>query len=121
MNAIFLLLGIASNAAASVMIKYATLTPGSMPSLARPFVVFSNVPLLLGAGLYGIAFLLYAFALSRMPLNLVHPVLTSGAIAIVAVLSRLLFNEPLPMTTIAGIALVIVGVGLITLRVSGAE
>ncbi len=119
MNAIYLLLGIAANAAASVLIKYATSPPNVLPSLARPLAVLSNLPLLFGAALYGIAFVLYALALTRLPLNVVHPILTSGAIAVVAILSRLLFKEPLPLSTIAGIVLVIAGVMLITLRLRG--
>jgi len=55
-------------------------------------------------------------ALTRLPLNVAHPILTSGAIATVALLSVVLFREPMPWTTAAGIALVIAGVVLITAR-----
>lgn len=72
----------------------------------------------LGLGLYGVAFLLYAAALARLPLNVAHPVLTTGAVAAVAVLSVLLFKEPFHWTTGAGIVLVIAGVALITARVA---
>jgi multidrug transporter EmrE-like cation transporter len=67
-------------------------------------------------GLYGAAFLLYAAALSRLPLNVAHPVLTSGAVAAVALLSVLLFKEPFYWTTGLGIFFVIAGVVLITTR-----
>jgi multidrug transporter EmrE-like cation transporter len=53
-----------------------------------------------------------------LPLNVAHPVLTSGAIAAVALCSLLIFHEPFQWTTIAGILLVVAGVVLITLRVS---
>jgi drug/metabolite transporter (DMT)-like permease len=59
--------------------------------------------------LYGGAFLLYAAALGKLPLNVAHPVLTSGAIAIVALFSVLIFREQFYWTTGAGILLVIVG------------
>jgi multidrug transporter EmrE-like cation transporter len=68
--------------------------------------------------LYGATFLLYAAALVRLPLNVVHPVLTSGAIAAVAICSVLIFREPFYWTTGAGILLIIVGVLLITARVA---
>jgi multidrug transporter EmrE-like cation transporter len=71
-----------------------------------------------GLALYGVAFLLYAAALARLPLNVAHPILTSGAVAAVAVLSYVMFREPFHWTTIAGIALVILGVMLITVRVA---
>jgi multidrug transporter EmrE-like cation transporter len=72
----------------------------------------------LGLGLYGAAFLLYAAALVRLPLNVAHPVLTSGAIATVALLSVLIFREQFYWTTGVGILLVIAGVVLISVRVA---
>ena len=80
--------------------------------------VFGNWPFWLGLGLYGAAFLLYAAALTRLPLNVAHPVLTSGAIATVALLSVLIFREQFYWTTSVGILLVIVGVVLISARVT---
>jgi multidrug transporter EmrE-like cation transporter len=80
--------------------------------------VVCNWPFWLGLGLYGMAFLLYAAALSRLPLNVAHPILTSGAVAAVALCSLLFFREQFYWTTIAGILLVVTGVALITLRVS---
>ena len=68
-------------------------------------------------GLYGAAFLLYAATLAKLPLNVAHPILTAGAIASVALCSVLIFQEPIPWTTVAGILLVIAGVILITVRV----
>jgi small multidrug resistance pump len=117
-NVLLVVIGIACNAGASVLVKYALMPPRRIPSLSDPLSVLMNAPLVLGVTLYGLAFILYAVALSRMPLNVVHPVLTSGAIAVVAVLSNVLFGEPLPMTTIAGLVLVVAGVWLITLRIA---
>jgi multidrug transporter EmrE-like cation transporter len=68
--------------------------------------------------LFGVAFLLYAAALTRLPLNVAHPLLTAGAISAVAVSSFLLFRETFYWTTIAGIALILLGVVLVTLRVA---
>jgi multidrug transporter EmrE-like cation transporter len=76
----------------------------------------SNWPFWLGLGLYGVAFLLYAAALARLPLNVAHPILTSGAVAAVALCSLFIFRESFHWTTITGILLVLVGVVLITLK-----
>jgi len=78
----------------------------------------SNWPFWLGLVLYGAAFLLYAAALARLPMNVAHPVLTAGAIATVALCSVVIFKEPFHWTTGAGIFLVITGVALITTRVA---
>lgn len=118
MKWLILILGIASNASASVLVKMAMMPPRKFPSLSDPMAALSNWPFWLGLGLYGGAFILYAAALARLPLNVAHPVLTSGAVATVALLSVLIFREPFHWTTGAGIALVIAGVALITVRVA---
>lgn len=116
MKWLILFLGIAANASASVLIKLAMMPPRRFPSLSDPMAALSNWPFWLGLVLYGVAFLLYAAALTRLPLNVAHPILTSGAIATVAVMSHLLFREAFPTTTLIGIILVIVGVIFITFR-----
>lgn len=116
MKWLILALGIAANASASLLVKLAMSPPRRFPSLSEPWAALSNWPFWLGLGLYGAAFLLYAAALVRLPLNIAHPVLTSGAIATVALASALLLREPFHWTTVAGLLLVIAGVGLLTLR-----
>jgi multidrug transporter EmrE-like cation transporter len=118
MKWIILFLGIASNASASVLVKMAMMPPRKFPSLDEPMAALSNWPFWLGLGLYGAAFLLYAAALARLPLNVAHPVLTAGAVATVALCSGVIFREPFHWTTAAGIVLVIAGVALITARVA---
>ena len=116
MKWLILIVGIAANASASVLVKMAMMPPRQFPSLRDPWCALSNWPFWLGLGLYGGAFLLYAAALSRLPLNVAHPVLTSGAVAAVALLSVVLFKEQFYWTTGLGIFLVIAGVVLITTR-----
>ena len=118
MKWLILILGIASNASASVLIKMAMLPPRQFPSLLDPLAALSNWPFWLGLGLYGSAFLLYAAALVHLPLNVAHPVLTAGAVATVALFSFVIFGEPFYWTTGAGIVLVILGVALLTARVA---
>lgn len=117
MKWVILIAGIASNASASVLVKMAMMPPRKFPSLNDPMSALSNWPFWLGLLLYGVAFLLYAAALARLPLNVAHPVLTAGAVATVAVCSYVIFREPFYWTTIMGILLVIAGVALITVRV----
>jgi small multidrug resistance pump len=118
MKWLVLILGIATNASASVLIKLAMLPPRRFPTWSEPMTALANVPFWIGLFLYGAAFLLYSAALARFPLNVAHPALTSGAVATVAVLSMLIFGEPFYWTTVAGIILVIMGVLLITSRVA---
>lgn len=118
MKWLILILGIAANASASVLVKMAMMPPRRFPSPAAPMEALSNWPFWVGLGLYGAAFLLYAAALARLPLNVAHPILTAGAVATVAAMSLVVFREPFHWTTGVGIALVIAGVALITARVA---
>lgn len=118
MKWLILLLGIASNASASVLVKIAMMPPRQLPSPSDPIAALCNWPFWLGLGLYGFAFLLYTAALSRLPLNVAHPILTVGAVATVAACSLIIFDEPFYWTTIIGIFLVIAGVVFITIRVT---
>lgn len=117
MKWLILVLGIASNASASILVKIAIMPPREFPSPSDPIGALGNWPFWLGLALYGVAFLLYTVALTLLPLNVAHPVLTSGAVATVALLSFLIFREPFHWMTGAGILLVIMGVVLITARV----
>ncbi len=117
MKWIILILGIAANASASILVKLAMMPPRKFPSLGDPITALGNWPFWLGLALYGGAFLLYSAALARLPLNVAHPVLTSGAVATVALLSVLIFREQFHWTTGTGIVFVIAGVVLIAHRV----
>lgn len=118
MKWLILIVGIASNASASILVKVAMTPPRKFPSLSDPLNALSNWPFWLGLVLFGVTFLLYAAALLRLPLNVAHPVLTAGAVASVAICSSVIFHESFHWTTMVGILLVIGGVALITLRVS---
>ena len=110
------MLGIAANTTASFFIKLSVTAPRSLPSFTSNWSAILNWPLWAGLIFYGATFLLYTIALTRLPLNVVHPVMTSGAIAAVALISVLVFEERLYWTTALGISFVMVGVALITIR-----
>ena len=101
-----------------VLIKVAVSEPRKLPSLLDPMSIIINWPFLLGLIMYVVTLLFYTSALSRFPLNVAHPALTAGAIAVVALLSALFFKEQLYWSTILGIVLIIVGVSLISVHVS---
>lgn len=117
MKWLILSLAIATNALASVFVKMAVTPPRKFPSFGDPLAALGNWPLLLGAALYGATLVFYVGALANLPLNVAYPVLTSGAVAIVALLSVLLFDEQYYWTTVVGTLLVVTGVALIVARV----
>ncbi|HID8536691.1 DMT family transporter [Stenotrophomonas sp. DR009] len=113
---LILFAGILCNAGASALIKVAVSAPRQFPSLADPIAALRNWPFWVGLALYGGAFMLYSVSLARLPLNVAHPISTAGAIALVACMSMFAFREPMPWTTMAGIALILSGVVLITIH-----
>lgn len=118
MKWLILILGIATNAAASLLIKMAMVPPRKFPSLSEPWLALGNWPFWLGLSLYCGAFLLYAAALARLPLNVAHPILTSGAVATVALCSAFILREPFQWTTGVGVLFIIIGVVFITARIA---
>lgn len=117
MSWLILVFGILANALASILIKVAVMPPRASPSLKNIEQILTNWPLWLGLTLYGTAFLLYTAALAKFPLNIAHPVLTTGSVALVALLSAFIFKETFSWSMIIGITLVMLGVLLITTKV----
>ncbi|MCW8327456.1 SMR family transporter [Photobacterium sp. SDRW27] len=116
MKWLILIVGVLSNASASALIKVAMTPPRKLQSFSDPMSLLQNWPLWLGLFLYGTAFVLYALALTRLPLNVAHPILTSGSIAIVALFSSFFFGEQLSIINMMGIVLIIAGVFALTLN-----
>lgn len=111
-----LLLGIISNASASVLIKVAMSANDHPVRLSDPLSIITNLPLMSGLGLYGMALVFYAITLTYLPLNIAHPILTSGSIALVGVASAFWFGESLSMLNIIGILFIMLGVTALTMN-----
>lgn len=112
----FLILSaILANAAASVLVKSA----GGLGEASGLAGILTNWRLVLAVGCYGIAFILYALAVQRLPLNVVHPVSTAGAIIVVGLCSMFLFRESFDLMRSVGYGLLLLGI--IALVFSGAE
>ena len=118
MNWLILIAGIVTNAAASILIKFAVMPPRVFPTMRDPLAALTNWPLWLGLALYGTAFLCYAAALTRFPLNIAQPILTAGTITLIAICSIVIFREPFQWMTGLGIGLILAGVFILTTRVA---
>ena len=110
MNLIVLLFAIAANAAASALVKSATIRLAGSYGLAS---LVGNGHLVLAVVFYGAAFALYALALTRMPLNVAQPIITSGTILVVGLMSSAAFQELFSWPQLCGYGLVVIGIGLI--------
>ena len=68
---------------------------------------------------YAISFTLLAQVLKTMSVGVVYAIWSAVGIAAIAILGRVLFDDPLPPLAVAGIAVIIVGVGLVQLSGGG--
>ena len=68
---------------------------------------------------YGISFVLLAQVLKTMSVGIVYAIWSAVGIAAIAVLGRVIFDDPLPPLAAVGILVIIVGVGLLQLSGAG--
>jgi drug/metabolite transporter (DMT)-like permease len=92
--------------ASQFLLKAGADAPDFISQLFRP----ASIAGLFG---YGIAALLYMLALRKLPVSIAYPSV-SFSYVLVAILAHLFFNEPLGWPQMAGIALIIVGVVLLS-------
>lgn len=85
--------------------------------------VFNLIPrilqspwLLTGMFLFGISFLVYLFVISKLQLGVIYPIVTSGGVILISLISWLLFKENLSTLQIVGIAVIIFGIFLLATK-----
>jgi len=78
--------------------------------------VFQSGWLLLGVGLFGVAFLTYLVVLSKYQLNIIYPIFVSLGIIIVSLASWFFFKETLSWLQILGIVVIILGIFLVATK-----
>ncbi|MCR5876315.1 hypothetical protein LRS10_20490 [Phenylobacterium sp. J426] len=117
MTWLLILVGVVANAAASVLVKLSSEGP---LDLSNPLAMVGNGRLWLAAISYGVAFLAYAAAVTRLPLNVAHPVATAGAIVLVGACSALMIRETFTPLHGLGYGLLLAGIVVLALTRSPA-
>ncbi|WP_041373495.1 hypothetical protein [Phenylobacterium zucineum] len=107
MTWLLIVVGILANAAASVLVKLSSDGP---LTLSDPMALAANWRLWLAAASYGVAFLAYAAAVTRLPLNVAHPIATAGAIVVVGAASALMMREAFTPLHWLGYSLLLAGI-----------
>lgn len=113
-----ILTGVLLNAAAQLLLKAGTNALGHLEFSARNLVAMAprialEPHILGGLSCYAISVVVWILALSRTEVSVAYPMLSIGYI-VNAVAAWYLFSEPLTPTRIAGIAVICIGVVLIT-------
>ena len=85
--------------------------------------VFNLIPrilqspwLLVGMFFFGISFLVYLFVISKLQLNMAYPIVASSGIILISLIAWVLFKESLSVLQIAGIAVIVFGIFLLTTK-----
>lgn len=116
MKWIILLLAIATNACASVLLKAVVSSDKRQSILVDPLSYLTSAWIWVGLVLYGLAFVFYTASLSQFPLNVAHPVITAGAIVTVVAASALIFGEVFDGFIAFGMIFVLTGLSIIGIR-----
>ena len=109
---LMLTLAIAANALGNLMLKVFSqrTDDDSLLTYISPWFVAGNI-------FFFVNLILYGKALRGLAQNIAYPVMVSGTVLIVMAASVLLFSERLPLTAIAGAALILAGIALMTQQV----
>ena len=116
MKWLLILIGIASNAIASSLVKHGVSDKAHSFFPNTILEPFANVWLITGVILYGMAFVLYALSLKYLPLSVAHPILTVGSICLVYFISFTVFNEKISTGSAIGLVLIIMGIVLLAFK-----
>lgn len=117
-NILLILSSVALNALAQLFIKQGMTKMGvvslKLEQLWHMFLAaFTNLPLIGGMMCYAVSIVLWMVVLSKVNVSLAYPFLSIGYI-ITAVLAYFLFNEPLTIQKCFGIAIICLGVVILT-------
>lgn len=103
---LWILLAILCNVGAQVALKAGAASDMRWQS-------FISLPVFAGALLYGIAFILTIRIYADYPLSIISPLMAGAIFLLIALVSALLFGEPLGARKFAGMALIIAGIGFL--------
>jgi multidrug transporter EmrE-like cation transporter len=112
-----ILVAVLTGAFAQTMMKMGTSRLGAFGD--TPFfeyllkLIFSPL-ILLAIASYGFGVIFYMFMLSRLDLSFLYPVMTALGLILATIVSAVLFRENISLLRIAGIAVVIGGVFLVS-------
>lgn len=114
-----ILTGVALNAAAQLLLKVATrplahFSDFSAETLVNAVLILSKrLPFWIGMLCYGTSLCVWLAALSKAPVSTAYPMLSLGYVAVAAV-SALWLGETMTLSKVLGVALICVGVMLVS-------
>lgn len=74
--------------------------------------IFRNIPIFIGMVTFGLSFIIWIFALSKLKLSIAYP-LTSINFILIGILSAVILHEPISAYQIGGIVFIAAGILLL--------
>jgi multidrug transporter EmrE-like cation transporter len=102
------IVAVACNAVAQLLLKRANVSD------AMDLRQWLDASLLAAVALYGVSFAVTALVFARLPLSVASPVMAGGIFVLITALSWFFLNEPLHAGKVAGMALILAGIVLLS-------
>ncbi len=116
MGYLFLLLALTLNAGANVLLKIGAARLGGLDAPGLIARAATDGYLLAGVLLFALNVVFYIAALARLNLSLAYPIMVAGGLIIVVSASVLILRETLTVAQMIGLALLVIGIGLVGQR-----
>jgi multidrug transporter EmrE-like cation transporter len=119
---VFLFTALLVNSAANIILKKGAQEPAVLSSAAPnggligTLLSFLNISTIVAILLFACNIVFYRKALSRIPLSVAYPIMTSLGFVIVVVFSALFYQESMSWTKVIGLICILAGVVLVSLK-----
>jgi small multidrug resistance pump len=113
MGYLFLFIALTLNATANVLLKTGAARLGDLTQPGLFGRLLTDYHLLAGVALFALNVGFYVAALTRLNLSVAYPIMVAGGIVIVVSASIVLLREPVTLAQAVGLALLVLGIGLI--------
>jgi multidrug transporter EmrE-like cation transporter len=113
MGYLFLFLALTLNATANVLLKVGAARLGDLTQPGLLGRLLTEYHVLAGVLLFALNVVFYVAALTRLNLSVAYPIMVAGGIVIVVSASVVFLREPVTPAQAVGLALLILGIGLI--------
>jgi multidrug transporter EmrE-like cation transporter len=113
-----LVIAIVFNASANILLKFGMQKAPQISVVGLKGMLLNsitNVYVWLGLVSFGVAFVFYSVVLTKMKLGVAYPVMTSAGFVIVTLFAVFLFDEKMSWLKIAGIAVIALGIWLVSI------
>lgn len=112
---LMLITNIFFNSLASFLLKLGMGKIGKSSSITDLLLKMITSPkIIIGGCCFAAGFFVYCLLLQNYPLKLVYPIVTSGSLISITMLSLFVLHEPITLSSVAGIVLIAAGILVIS-------